>query len=104
LAGKKVISKYLKSKIMATKKQKTGFTVKPLEWNGEIKAPYQECKAKTPFGDYDVIMLSDKTLWIFDESPFEAESVEAAKKAAEAHWQEYAKAIIDQITCSEADG
>lgn len=71
------------------------WTIQPLEWEGDIREPFDSIRAPTPFGSYNVRMQDDRTLrWeycfdeYYDEDSNECETVEEGKAAAWAHWQE----------------
>jgi hypothetical protein len=78
------------------------YTIKPLEWGGDISEEYGRLNAKTPFGSYDIIKTEEPEDYdspfhlhycfveYYDDGVFPADSVEHAKELA---WQDWTKRL-----------
>ena len=83
---------------MAKKNEMAEITVKPLVWKDK-SGPYKESEAKTPFHNYNVIEVhKGKAFWTYGEASAEpVDSLEAAKEAAQAHWEKFALEVYQAI-------
>ncbi len=83
------------------------YTIKPLEWTGNIGVARHEgslmtwCKAETVLGNYEILQLGpDRFNWSFPKlqiyTPL-TKTLEAAKAAAEADWQSRIKEALEPV-------
>jgi len=80
------------------------YTIKPLEWEGEIKEEFDYMGASTPFGRYGITLTEEGGFtWgycfdeYYDEGDFPCDSIEEGKRLAEEHWQKRLAGALEEV-------
>jgi hypothetical protein len=71
--------------------------IKPLKWELVSSYPFERWDAKTCIGDYSVITKRSAILWTYPDNILEADTVEAAKEAAQRQHRKRALLTIIEL-------